>query len=404
MVKALTYDAVNSVLNETGVLESAFIYDANSNRSTQLLNGETTDYSYALNTNQLTQVGEINLILDAAGNTLSDGARSFTYNDRNQLETFSQSGNGIAVYEYNFGNLRTQKNLDNGENHIYRYDLQGRRIQDSISGQSVTSTIYLGWKPVAHIQHAANGDIDSITYLTGDQIDTPRLGTDQNQNVVWRWEVDAFGSTEPETNPDGDTRVVNIENRFAGQYADSESGLRYNWHRYYDQTKGRYISSDPIGLDSGLNTYLYSYANPLKYIDPTGEFNIVGAIGGAALEVGVQAFTQLSANGFRFECVSIDFADVAIAGIAGGLFPGAGKVFTDLVFPGKVRKARKVLKGQLGRARTENKRNKISRRVKGKNNIIRDTVGGAVAGQVVTRTSKALFDAPSGGDDCECKN
>jgi len=58
--------------------------------------------------------------------------------------------------------------------------------------------------------------------------------------------------------------------RYAGQYFDSETGLYYNGHRYYDPKIGRYISSDPIGLAGGLNTYLYAQANPLRYTDPTG--------------------------------------------------------------------------------------------------------------------------------------
>jgi RHS repeat-associated protein len=59
------------------------------------------------------------------------------------------------------------------------------------------------------------------------------------------------------------------ELRFAGQWADEESGLHYNCQRYYDPQTGQYLSVDPIGLEGGLRTHAYVH-DPMQWCDPTG--------------------------------------------------------------------------------------------------------------------------------------
>ncbi len=88
--------------------------------------------------------------------------------------------------------------------------------------------------------------------------------TDETGTVVWAADYLPFGGA--------DVTVETIENnlRFPGQYYDSETGLHYNWNRYYDPALGRYLRADPIGLSGGINFYAYCSNNPLNYTDPTG--------------------------------------------------------------------------------------------------------------------------------------
>lgn len=81
--------------------------------------------------------------------------------------------------------------------------------------------------------------------------------------MLWRWEGDQFGDVLPTGN-------LNFPIRHAGQYYDSETGIFYNYFRDYDPITGRYVESDPIGLQGGLNTYGYVGGNPLLKVDPRG--------------------------------------------------------------------------------------------------------------------------------------
>lgn len=119
-----------------------------------------------------------------------------------------------------------------------------------------------------------------VRYLHTDHLNTLRLATNAGGVKIWSWEGSAFGNTPPNEDPDGDGVNTVINLRFAGQYYDSETGLHYNWNRYYDPKVGRYITSDPIGLAGGLNTYAYVGNNPLRFIDPRGLASLDTDMGG----------------------------------------------------------------------------------------------------------------------------
>jgi RHS repeat-associated protein len=78
--------------------------------------------------------------------------------------------------------------------------------------------------------------------------------------------------------------------RFPGQYADSETGLFYNYYRTYQPNQGRYTQNDPIGLAGGWNRYGYVEGNPLSKIDPAGLQSSVtaGSLGRGALAGGLR--------------------------------------------------------------------------------------------------------------------
>jgi RHS repeat-associated protein len=62
---------------------------------------------------------------------------------------------------------------------------------------------------------------------------------------------------------------ANNPNQYTSRENDN-TGLYYYRARYYDPVMKRFISSDPIGLAGGWNTYAYVGGNPISYTDPLG--------------------------------------------------------------------------------------------------------------------------------------
>lgn len=303
-----------------------YTYDANGNRTSTVVGGQTVSYGVDPLSNRLTSVDGTTYSHDPAGNLLDNGTHTFVYNDNNRLSTLDAGTANEVAYRYNALGQRVAKQgsqtiltgdvngdgvIDRRDLHrvvdtllerkaeaanedcdtdtqvtnkdlvcianvegatsaasaqiLFLYDEDGRLIGEyDAEGNVIQETVWLGSMPVAVIEH------DKHYYIHTDHLDTPRAVTNETGTVIWRWDGEAFGATPPNEDPDGDGAAFALNLRFPGQYYDPESGLYYNHFRYYDSDVGRYVTSDPIGLGSGLNTYAYVGGNPLYWADPNG--------------------------------------------------------------------------------------------------------------------------------------
>jgi RHS repeat-associated protein len=162
----------------------------------------------------------------------------------------SSGGKWVLLGNYTFSG--------DGSEYIELSDAGGRVIADAVRLVQTNAA------------PAPNSTSMTLDYIYTDRLGTPRRATDSNGAVVWSWDSDAFGTAADNDDPDGDGVATVINLRFPGQYYDAETGLHYNYFRYYDPSTGRYITSDPIGLIAGLNTYGYVAGNPVNFSDPLG--------------------------------------------------------------------------------------------------------------------------------------
>jgi len=276
-----TYDALNRLKQEDDGSTIDYTYDAVSNRLTRV-EGSTVTTTVPSSSNKISAVGSDSYTYDASGNITDDDTREYFWDDVGRLEEVKISSVTVGEYTYNAFNQRTIKLASSVTTH-YVYGAGGLLYGEyDSSGNLIREYVYLNGEPLAQID---DGSPEEETYLHPDQLGTPKFGTDSSGTQVWSWAPDAFGIGSP-------SGSVTVNLRMPGQYYDAESGIFYNWNRYYNPDIGRYVSSDPIGLAGGINTFLYANASPLVYADRKGLNVIVTGSNGTQVFDTAKDFAQ----------------------------------------------------------------------------------------------------------------
>jgi RHS repeat-associated protein len=266
-------------ITDNGTALETVTYNPTGDRLTKTAPGLATGtYLYTTGTHQLASIGNAAQSNDANGNTtgslIGGNTYGFAYNGRNRLTLVQLNALTVANYTYNVLGERTGKVASFPQSVSERY---AYNESDQLIGEYGTTNrdyIWLGDLPVAVVDNTINGSVttSTINYVTADQLNTPRAVTNSAGTVIWQlpYQGNAFEELQP-TSTTG--YVLNL--RSPGQYYDVETGLNYNLFRYYEPATGRFLQSDPIGLNGGVSTYASVNNNPLKYIDPKGTDGIL---------------------------------------------------------------------------------------------------------------------------------
>jgi RHS repeat-associated protein len=270
------YDNLNRLKKAIGGYGNIrYKYDRVGNRLRRKVSGQTETYTYHRGTNRLKSVigsETIDYSYDKNGNPTQIGNRTFQYNDNNRLVKVKEGGSTIAHYSYNGLGQRVMKKAGDKQT-VFLYDFDGNIIAEGKPDGSFTAEyIYMGSTRLAKVDIKPNDNL--VYYYANNYLGTPMLMTDERGVVAWEAEYKPFGQAK--LNPNS-----KVENnfRFAGQYFDKETGLHYNYHRYYDPKTGRYLTPDPIGLNGGINLYSYVFNNSINLTDPLGLFYPFGGPG-----------------------------------------------------------------------------------------------------------------------------
>lgn len=208
----------------------------------------------------------------------ADGAK-YVHDEDGQLVEKLEPDGSRWKYAWDGAGMLTDVGRPDGAKVSFAYDALGRRIRKTCR-ERTTKWLWDGHVPL----HEETTGADPVTWvfepesftplaklegnrryaILTDHLGTPTALHDEAGRIAWQMQLDLYGVPRQT-----DVAATSCPWRFPGQYADDETGLYYNRFRYYDPNAGRFISSDPVGIEGGLSFYSYVH-DPLSWVDPLG--------------------------------------------------------------------------------------------------------------------------------------
>jgi RHS repeat-associated protein len=266
--KSFGYDAVGQLINATDAQArtNSYSYDKNGNRLNAVSLGQNLKASY-----------------DAQDRLLTYGSGKYAYSGNGELISLLQNGK-TSQYGYDALGQLLNVVLPTGVRIDYQLDGLGRRVGKKVNGNLRQAFVYQNqYQPIAELDssgnllsrfvYATHSNVPDYMIRNGiayriitDQLGSPRLVVNSvDGSIAQRLDFDEFGNvlqdTQPGFQPFG----------FAGGLYDVDSQLAHFGEREYDAKAGRWLTKDPIGLNSGAtNLYAYVGNDPVNYIDIDG--------------------------------------------------------------------------------------------------------------------------------------
>ena len=259
-----TATTTNSLTNAKTVTVSyasatraSYVYDRNGNLVQKTLNGSNaTVFGYAYDAlNRLVSMTKSSPTADLV-------RVDYGYDPFDRLISKVVTTNGVTA--------SVQRFLWDGENEIGAADGTNRLLQLRILGaglgNEVGATVAFetrtnatdAWSAYVPIHDHRGNVVVALNRTTG--------------TVAEYYRYDAFGREtilSPGHSVLSESAIGNPW-RFSSKRVESENGLVYFTHRWYDPEIGRFINADPFGFADGPNRYVYGRAMPLTRIDPDG--------------------------------------------------------------------------------------------------------------------------------------